>query len=84
MAKLPCVLLVDDDPTTNFINRKLLRRLGVTEQVREARNGQEALMALRRCPQEPAGCPVLIFLDVNMSIMGGLEFLEAYQQLPVD
>lgn len=62
----------------------MLLRLGVTEQVREAGNGQEALTELRRCQQEPAGCPVLILLDVNMPVMGGLEFLEAYQQLPAD
>jgi CheY-like chemotaxis protein len=84
MSKLPCVLLVDDDPTTNFLNRKLLLRLGVTDQIRVAGNGQEALAELRRCQDEPVGCPVLIFLDVNMPIMNGLEFLEAYQQLPID
>lgn len=27
---------------------------------------------------------MLILLDVNMPVMGGLEFLEAYQQLPAD
>ena len=82
MPNLPCVLLVDDDPTTNFLNRKLLLRLGVTEEVRVAHNGQEALGILRTCQDQSAPCPVLIFLDVNMPIMGGLAFLEAYQQLP--
>jgi CheY-like chemotaxis protein len=84
MSKLPCVLLVDDDPTTNFLNHKLLLRLGITDHVRVALNGQEALAALRACQNEPAGCPALIFLDVNMPVMGGLDFLEAYQQLPAD
>jgi CheY-like chemotaxis protein len=82
MAKLPCVLLVDDDPTTNFLNRKLLLRLGITDQVRVALNGREALAELRACHDQPADCPVLIFLDVNMPVMDGIEFLEAYQQLP--
>lgn len=83
MTKLSCVLLVDDDPTTNFLNRKLLLRLGITDQVRVALNGQEALAELHACQDQPASCPVLIFLDVNMPVMGGLEFLEAYQQLPL-
>lgn len=82
MPKLPCVLLVDDDSTTNFLNRKLLLRLGVTDDVRVALNGQEALDELHACHDEPRPCPVLIFLDVNMPVMGGIEFLETYQQLP--
>ena len=82
MPKLPCVLLVDDDPTANFLNRKLLLRLGITDQVRVARNGQEALAELRACQDQPANYPVLFFLDVNMPVMGGIEFLEAYRRLP--
>lgn len=83
MALLPAVLLVDDDPTTNFLNRKLLERLAVTEQVLVALNGREALDVLQaqRNPP-PAGSPLLVLLDVNMPVMNGLQFLEAYQQLP--
>jgi CheY-like chemotaxis protein len=82
MPKLPCVLLVDDDPTANFLNRKLLLRLGVTDEVRVALNGQQALDELRACQEQLTACPVLIFLDVNMPVMNGIEFLEAYQLLP--
>ncbi|MBH8560389.1 response regulator [Hymenobacter negativus] len=85
MSAIRCTLLVDDDPTTNYLNRKLLQRLAVTTQVREALNGQEALDVLATScttPDAPT-CPVLIFLDVNMPVMGGFEFLEAYQRLPL-
>ena len=85
MPAIRCTLLVDDDPTTNYLNRKLLQRLNVTAQVREALNGQEALDLLATsctAPDAPA-CPALIFLDVNMPVMGGFEFLETYQQQPL-
>ena len=85
MPAIRCTLLVDDDPTTNYLNRKLLQRLAVTAQVREALNGQQALDLLATScttPDAPA-CPALIFLDVNMPVMGGFEFLETYQQLPL-
>ncbi|MDO7877630.1 response regulator [Hymenobacter sp. ASUV-10] len=83
MPKLPAVLLVDDDPTTNFLNKKLLLRLGVTDNVRVALNGQEALREVQQhCQEQPTGCPALVFLDINMPVMNGIQFLEAYQQLP--
>mgnify|MGYP002781134931 CR=1 FL=1 len=83
MSKLPCILLVDDDPITNFLNRKLLERLAVAEQILVAPNGREALdVLLAQCGQQHAGPPVLVLLDVNMPVMNGFQFLEAYQQLP--
>lgn len=69
MPKLSCVLLVDDDPTATFLNRKLLLRLEVADEVRVARNGQEALTELRACQDHRATCPALIFLDVNMPVL---------------
>ncbi|WP_375436875.1 response regulator [uncultured Hymenobacter sp.] len=84
MLKLRCTLLVDDDPTTNYLNRKLLEKLDVTDQVMVALNGQEALQVLAaECTEASPTCPALIFLDVNMPRMNGFEFLEAYQQLPL-
>ncbi|TPG67111.1 two-component system response regulator [Hymenobacter nivis] len=83
MQKLPSVLLVDDDPTTNFLNEHLLRTLGVTEECLVATNGAEALEVLARtCAPVGAACPALILLDVNMPVMNGIDFLEAFQPDP--
>ncbi len=79
MEKLSSVLLVDDDSTNNFLNELLLKNLGVTDQLLVAENGTEALALLAREADAP---PTLILLDVNMPGMNGIEFLEAYQQLP--
>lgn len=76
MDKLPSILLVDDDSTTNFLNELLLKSLGVADQLLIAQNGREALTALNQAN------PSLILLDVNMPVMNGIEFLEAYVQLP--
>lgn len=81
MPKLSSVLLVDDDPTTNYLNERLLLTLGVTEQCLVATNGAEALDLLAEvCTPSGPACPKLILLDVNMPIMNGVEFLAAYQQ----
>jgi CheY-like chemotaxis protein len=81
--KLPCILLVDDDPVNNFLNQRLLENLAVADQLLVALNGQEAFALLEEhCPD--AACPALILLDVNMPVMNGFEFLHAYQQLPLE
>ena len=85
MQKLATILLVDDDPTSNYLNQLLLKELAVADQLLVATNGAEALHILTHVlPPAAADCPVLVLLDVNMPVMNGLEFLEAYRQLPPD
>jgi CheY-like chemotaxis protein len=85
MQPLASVLLVDDDPTTNFLNKLLLTRMAVAEQVLVAENGEQALRTLvQACTgTDNAACPRLILLDMNMPVLNGLAFLEAYVQLPL-
>ena len=85
MQKLAAILLVDDDPTSNYLHQLLLEELAVADQLLVATNGAEALHILTHVlPPATAAGSVLVLLDVNMPVMNGLEFLEAYQQLPPD
>ena len=85
MSFLPSVLLVDDDPTTNYLNKLLLTRMGVVGQVLVAENGEQALRTLDQacCALTNPMCPQLILLDMNMPVLNGLGFLENYAQLPL-
>jgi CheY-like chemotaxis protein len=84
MPRLSSVLLVDDDPTANFLNKMLIERAGVTEHLLVAEDGAQALRTLATAcqPPEKAQCPDLILLDLNMPVLNGIEFLQAYQYLP--
>jgi CheY-like chemotaxis protein len=84
MPKITSVLLVDDDQTVNYLNKRLLERLDIADQVLVALNGQEALDQLAtHCQHASADCPALVFLDVKMPVLDGFGFLNAYQQLPL-
>jgi len=83
MPALTSILLVDDDSTTNFLNKLLLTRMEVAEQVLVAENGEQALRLLDQTCRAPVdtACPRLILLDMNMPVLNGLGFLEAYTQM---
>ncbi|TPE42171.1 response regulator [Pontibacter mangrovi] len=77
------MLLIDDDAVTNFVNRKLLEKIDAVEKVQIANNGKIALQLLEQQSQSDA-IPDLILLDINMPVMGGVEFMTAFQELELE
>lgn len=81
MQKLGSILLVEDDNITNFINKRLISKLEVAEDIRVATNGAEAISFIRKRLSSNDSCPELIFLDINMPVMDGFEFLQEFKRL---
>ncbi|WP_111670266.1 response regulator [Algoriphagus litoralis] len=69
------IFLVDDDPINNLINRRLLGKAGIGNQIEEFLSAQEALEKIKSIASDTS---LLLFLDINMPVLNGWEFLDAY------
>jgi CheY-like chemotaxis protein len=85
MNRVHCVLLVDDDFTSNFLSRTVIEDTDFADHIHVSENGSEALKFIReKCSPEADDathlCPELILLDINMPVMDGFGFLEEFQK----
>ncbi len=82
---LDCVLLVDDDISTNFIHRRIVQNAQIDVAIKEITSAKEALDYLTNSgdDEEPAPGPTagIVFLDINMPGMNGWDFIAEYKKL---
>jgi CheY-like chemotaxis protein len=81
MEKTYSFLLVDDDNINNFINKRIIKRLGICNRIDAVKNGLDALKYVTEFSPEDNKCPEVILLDLEMPVMDGLEFLQSYSEL---
>ena len=75
--KLTKVLIVDDSEVDQFLSRIAIEEFDATIEIIEAADGREALTMLKKMDAQPD----VIFLDINMPVMDGHEFLEEYSEV---
>ena len=66
------ILLLEDDSIDVMTVKRAIQEINVTNELIIAENGEEGLKLL-----EAGRIPCIIFLDINMPRMNGLEFLKA-------
>jgi CheY-like chemotaxis protein len=74
-------MLIDEDEIDNIINQKIIESNNFSEKVLVFQTGTEALDFLRTNAKSADNLPDLIFLDINMPIMDGFQFLEEFEKL---
>ncbi|MCM8569529.1 response regulator [Gramella jeungdoensis] len=82
MKKIDCTWIVDDDPIFLYYMRRIMRSLDAFEDVKICENGREALKDLKKASKiDNRSIPNLIFLDLNMPVMDGWQFLDELQKM---
>jgi CheY-like chemotaxis protein len=78
------ILLIDDDSITNFINSSVLKKAGLGGIIKVSLNGKEALDYIKKECKAEKIYPDLIFVDINMPVMDGFEFVNEYKKLKIN
>jgi len=77
------VFCIDDDPITLVLSEMVIKKSQFAKEVITAKNGKEGLdwfsaYFSRNKAELIQYLPQLIFLDINMPVMNGWDFLEGY------
>lgn len=86
MKKFNTIWLIDDDEIFRFSAEQLMEMGDFTQHVVSFENGEEALQAIDKLMRQEMATPDLIFLDVNMPVLDGWQFLDELSKydLPTD
>ena len=78
------LLVIDDDDINIFIIKKIVEKTGLAIEMIARNNGQQALDYLNETISQKKALPRLVLIDINMPVMNGWEFIEAYEELNIE
>jgi len=83
--KYQSVMLIDDNEIDNLINQKMIEASNISQHIfthTGARSAIEFLKNMEKITQvAPEALPEVIFLDIDMPLMDGFQFLDEFDKL---
>ncbi len=82
--KFKAVMLIDDNEIDNLINQKMLEASNIAETIfmhTGAKSALEFLKNMEKLASNGVGLPEIIFLDIDMPLMDGFQFLDEFDKL---
>lgn len=74
-------MVIDDDDINIFIISKIVEKTGYDVEICAKHNGQLAIDYIKGLLSENQNLPDLVLIDINMPILNGWEFIEAFEAL---
>ncbi|TAG57745.1 MAG: response regulator [Cytophagales bacterium] len=78
-------MLIDDNEIDNLINQKMIESINMTENIFIHSGAKSALEYLKNIEKIKIGAenflPELIFLDIDMPLMDGFQFIDEFDKL---
>lgn len=80
---LDIVLLIDDSDIDNLVNKRVVQKAGLSNDITVKNSAQSAIEYLKNIAENEADrIPGVIFLDIRMPQIDGFGFLELFEELP--
>ena len=76
-------IVVDDSKLDCFIAEKIIRNTGISESIKSFLQATEALEYIKSIPAGEHQRRIML-VDIQMPVMNGFEFVEAFEKLPKD
>jgi CheY-like chemotaxis protein len=84
LEKLPLIGIIDDDKIYQFMLTRLIKNNVLSERIVTFMDGEKAIQYLSENKADTKNIPDIIFLDINMPIMDGWQFLEEYANIKAE
>ncbi|WAC41258.1 response regulator [Pedobacter sp. SL55] len=78
------LLVIDDDDINIFIISKIVEKTGYNVEICAKHNGQLAIDYIKDLLLNNQPLPHLVLIDINMPILNGWEFIEAFEALNIE
>lgn len=76
-------IVIDDSKLDCFIAEKIIKNTGISESIKSFLQATEALDYIKATPPDDQN-RTIILVDIQMPVMNGFEFVEAFEKLPAD
>jgi len=84
MKKIELVCIIDDDPIHQLLIKRHLKNTGMVKNYLDFKNGKEAYYELISKKENNEKLPDIIFLDIQMPVWDGWQFLEEFTKLGLE
>lgn len=78
----PHFIIIDDSQLDCFIAEKIIQNTGTLSSVKSYAQATEAYEVIKNSDPNTTEPITIIILDIQMPVMNGFQFVEAFEQLP--
>lgn len=80
----PHFIIIDDSQLDCFIGEKIIQNTGSYSSIKTYTQATDAYEYIKNSAPGPADAMTIIVLDIQMPVMNGFQFVEAFELLPED